>query len=289
METLQTHLKEFSQKNTALYNMLSQYESKYKDFETQIGKLSHENSNLLHQIDNLSHDLRDQTQKNAKLSEENTKLNTQLQLLQKQCKCMGTSSPEKRVNLSSQIRELRQENNRLKESLNKCKEDSKKSVKQILAEKEKYQKECNQLIEVVGEFKSRVAILEMNLEKKDNELVNALEIKKLAVLKRQDIQKSSSEVEKRHSDILMKNESLKLQLEDIREELSKTKEDHRKREERTFEELRAARQAIRDQQVRIAQQEANYKHLLDIKRQLEKRAEGYLKEVMQSFILEKKI
>lgn len=290
MAALQARIREFGEKNNQLCAMLTQYESKYKDFEAQIGKLSHENNDLLHQIDDLTQNLTQCKRENAKLSESNIKVTTELEMLQKSCKCGSSSvsrsgSPPNK-HLSLQIKDLRkqlsekmEDNEKLKDLLRRKQGEMHRALKQTLADKDRYRKECTELVEVVAELKSHVAILEMNLQRKDSELVNALEIKKLAVIKRQEIEKNAGEVEKRYSDLLVHQESLKLQLEELREELAKVREEHREREGRTLEELQAARQAIRDQQIRITQQEVNFKLILETRKQLEQRAEGYLKEV----------
>lgn len=276
--------------------MLTEYESKYKDFETQIGKLSHENNDLQHHIENLTQHLTHLKRENAKLSENNIKVTTELETFQKSCKCnvnrqsgsgvaSRPGSPPNKY-LSLQIKDLRkqlsektEENEKLKEAVRRRKSEMERALKQAVADKDRYHKECTELVEVVGELKSRVAILDMNLQRKDSELVSALEIKKLAVIKRQEIEKTAGEMEKRYSDLLLHQESLKQQLEELREELGHVREEHREREGRTLEELQAARQAIRDQQTRITQQEMNFKLILETRRQLEQRAEGYLKEV----------
>lgn len=295
MSALQARLKEFGERNNQLCAMLTEYESKYKDFETQIGKLSHENNDLQHRIEDLTQHLTQLKRENAKLTENNIKVTTELEMFQKSCKCSvnrqsssGVTRPGSPPNkyLSLQIKDLRkqlsdkiEENEKLKEIAKRRKSEMERALKQAVADKERYHKECTELVEVVGELKSRIAILDMNLQRKDSELVNALEIKKLAVIKRQEVEKSSGEMEKRYSDLLLHQESLKQQLEELREELGHVREEHRDREGRTLEELTAARQAIRDQQIRITQQEMNFKLILDTRRQLEQRAEGYLKEV----------
>uniref|UniRef100_A0A336K9T9 CSON005413 protein n=1 Tax=Culicoides sonorensis TaxID=179676 RepID=A0A336K9T9_CULSO len=292
MAALQSRLKEFADRNNQLCSMLTDYESKYKDFETQIGKLSHDNNDLLHQIENLTQNLTQFKRENAKLSENNIKVTTELEMFQKNCKCRQISSsrpitPPNR-HLSLQIKDLRkqliektEEYEKLKDASKRKQNDLQRALKQALSDKERYHKECDELVEVVGDYKSRVAILDMNLQRKDSELVNALEIKKLAVLKRTEMEKSSKETEKRNSDLLVYQESLKQQMEELRNELANIREEHRLEEGRTLEELQAARQAIRDQQLRITQQETNFKLILDTKRQLEQKAESYLKEIQK--------
>lgn len=305
MAALQARLKEFGERNNQLCAMLTEYESKYKDFETQIGTLSHENNDFQHHIENLTQHISQLKRENAKLSENNIKVTTELDMLQKTCKCSvnrqsgsgsGSTRPLSPPNkhLSFQIKDLRkqlsektEENEKLKENARRRKSEMERALKQTHADKERYHKECTELVEVVAEYKSRIAILDMNLQRKDSELVNALEIKKLAVIKRQEVEKSAGEMEKRYSDLLLHQESLKQQLEELREELGHVREEHREREGRTLEELQAARQAIRDQQVRITQQELNFKLILETRRQLEKKAEAYLKEVR--FVLASKL
>lgn len=280
--------------------MLTQYESKYKDFETQIGTLSHENNDLQHHIEDLTQHIAQIKRENAKLSENNIKVTTELDMLQKTCKCSvnrqsssGATRPGSPPSkLLFQIKELRknladktEENEKLKENARRRKSEVDRALKQANSDKERYHKDCKELVDVVADLKSRVAILDMKLQRKDSELVNALEIKKLAVIKRQEVEKSGGEMEKRYTDLLQHQESLKQQLEELREELGHVREEHREREGRTLEELQAARQAIRDQQVRITQQELNFKLILETRRQLEKKAEAYLKEVKFGLLL----
>lgn len=61
--------------------------------------------------------------------------------------------------------------------------------------------------------------------------------------------------------------------------MDELKEQHLKQESRTLEELQAARQAIRDQSIRIANQENNFKQLNNIRKELEHRIETYLLKV----------
>lgn len=175
--------------------------------------MSHENSDLTHRIESLTNDLRDQKLAYNKLCEANVKLKTELRIKQESCRCLLKSSPEKRQHLSLQIAELRkqvqekiEENEKLKETNRRVKAESSKVLKNAMADKARMHGEMEELVEVVGELKSRLAIVQMDLERKDNELVNALEIKKLAVLKKQEIEKKCEEMEGKWTEMVMKEE-----------------------------------------------------------------------------------
>lgn len=75
------------------------------------------------------------------------------------------------------------------------------------------------------------------------------------------------------------NYRLKEQIENLRTEMDELKETHLKQESRTLEELQAARQAIRDQNIRIANQENNFKQLNNMRKELEHKLETYLLKV----------
>lgn len=168
---------------------------------------------MSHQIESLTTELRDQKYTYTKLAETNVKLKAELRLKQENCRCGSKFSPEKRQHLSLQIAELRkqvqekiEENEKLKEANRRLKADSSKVMKNAMADKTRMHGETEELVEVVGDLKTRLAMLKMDLERKDNELVNALEIKKLAVLKKQEIEKKCEEMEGRYADMMMKEE-----------------------------------------------------------------------------------
>lgn len=212
LENHQATIQDFHFRQDELLKMIATYQTQFKEFETQIGKLSHENSDLIHQIELLRGEFHDQKQTNNNLSEANFKLKAELRLRQESCRC-NSKSPEKRQHLSLQISDLRrqvqekiEENEKLKESSRRAKCDAAKVMKNAMADKQRMHGETDELVEVVGELKSRLAMLQMDLERKDNELVNALEIKKLAVLKKQEIEKRCEEMEMRCTEMIMKEE-----------------------------------------------------------------------------------
>lgn len=69
--------------------------------------------------------------------------------------------------------------------------------------------------------------------------------------------------------------------------MDELKEQHIKQESRTLEELQAARQAIRDQSIRIANQENNFKQLNNMRKELEHKLETYLLKVNFSWTFKK--
>lgn len=125
----------------------------------------------------------DKTKTISELSIDHQKLLAELDMLKKSCKCSPNSSPQRRLtstvvqmnDLKSKCLNMSLENSKASEALKRKSQQYEKLQRQSNEEKSRLREECLKSIQLIGELKSKITMLEMKTQEQGDETIIAKE------------------------------------------------------------------------------------------------------------------
>ncbi|XP_070499007.1 putative leucine-rich repeat-containing protein DDB_G0290503 isoform X4 [Chironomus tepperi] len=265
---LQNSMQDLESQNDILRKTIESYEARFGELQVNLDTIQFENGSLLMEIENLKSDVCDKNKRISEMTVEQQRIETEHEMLKKSCSCSAKNSPTRTSSTVMQINDLKTklmnkslESSKATEALKRKTQQYEKLQKTAFEEKSKLRDECLKSIQIIGELKSKVSLLEMRVKEQNDEVNSSRDklnqnLARLAAIE-SELESKSAKLE----DLTTREEKWRIHAYEISHEIKNRKEDAFKREQKLMDEIAAKTEQMKDQMRVVLQHENTVHHL----------------------------